>query len=56
MVCDDPTLERHVRTNRKGVEKVHVQFFENPPSRSWTPKRFSYMLLFLLNFQLTNLV
>jgi len=34
LVCDHPTLNHHLKG--KGQRKeVHVQFFDNPPTRSW---------------------
>ena len=30
LVCNHPTSKTHVRK-----KKIHVQFFDNPPSRGW---------------------
>ena len=38
MVCKHPGLQSHL-DNNTGVVKVHIQFFEDPPSWDWVLKR-----------------
>ncbi|KAJ9582060.1 hypothetical protein L9F63_003643, partial [Diploptera punctata] len=35
LVCDHPKLKKHVRGN-----DIHVQFFDNPPTRAWVRKKY----------------
>lgn len=35
LICQDPKSKKHV----KGTD-VHVQFFDNPPTRAWISKKF----------------
>eukprot|EP00116_Pleurobrachia_bachei_P012860 sb/3473122/ len=37
IVCNDPETLTHQRANKQGVRKMHVQFFDQPPSRGWVP-------------------
>ena len=39
LICNDPERLTHRRTNRQGERKTHVQFFDDPPTRSWVPSQ-----------------
>ncbi|XP_038051603.1 DNA mismatch repair protein Msh6-like [Patiria miniata] len=38
LVCNHPTLGKHVKQGKK--PQVHVQFFDEPHSRSWIPEKY----------------